>query len=96
MPRFHVVMADTATNEIGGYIARIDNAVDAICNHPWVSEIYKNTWIAKHVHSPDLDECVQNFLEKLGWMVLCVNLDEEIMNALNAGDSSVSLPTQQN
>lgn len=95
MPRFHVVMFDPADNTAHGHITRIDNASEAVCNHPWITEIYKNTWIAKNVYADDLENCINNVLQMLGWVALCVNLDDAIMNALNAGDSSVSLETQQ-
>jgi hypothetical protein len=95
MPRFHVVFADPTDNSVCGYIARIDNPSDAICNHPWIREIYNNQWVAKFVHDEDSGVCIDNILNVLGWLALCVNLDEEIMNALNAGDSSASLATPQ-
>jgi hypothetical protein len=96
MPRFHVVMFDPADNTTHGHIMRIDHPADAICNHPWITEIYKNTWIAKHVWADDVASCISNVMNILGWATLCVNLDEAIMSALNAGDSSACSQTQQN
>jgi plasmid rolling circle replication initiator protein Rep len=95
MPRFHVIMVDTVSNEICGYITRIESAVDAICNHPWFTEIYRSEWVAKHIDADTMEETIANTWKLLAWSCLCVNLDEEIMKDLNGGGSSVSLATQQ-
>jgi hypothetical protein len=88
-------MFDPADNTTHHYLARIDSASDAVCNHPWITEIYKNTWIARNVWALDIDNTINNVLQFLGWVASCVNLDEEIMKELNGGDSSASSKTPQ-
>lgn len=83
MPRFHVIAVDLATEEIKGYIARIDNPVDAVCNHPWFATIYRSEWVAANIWNEDLDNTISNIKQAMNWLILCVNLDDEIMNALN-------------
>ena len=105
MPRFHVIFTDIATKEIRGHIVRTANASDAICSHPWLTDIYKNTWVAANIYETDEEGVCGNLHNVLGWVALCVNLDEAIMQDLNsppettkgwsAGDSNVSSPTQQ-
>lgn len=95
MPRFHVVLADTSDGNIHGYIARIDSAVDAILNHPWFTSVYRSEWVAKNLDGPDEDTVKQNIWSQFSWSVLCVNLDEAIMNALNGGDSNACSSTGQ-
>lgn len=89
MARFHVVMVDPADGEIVGHIVRAANASDAICNHPWLQTIYKDTWIDNTIWDEDVDACIKNIHLQLGWTTLCVNLDEAIMNELNGGDGNV-------
>jgi hypothetical protein len=95
MPRFFVAAFDPHDNTHFHYITRIDNPSDAICNHPWITEIYKNTWVAKAIWNDDVEVTIANCHTQMGWSILCVNLDEEIMKDLNGGGSSVSLATQQ-
>ncbi len=90
MPRFIVTICDPTTREIASHIQRIDNPVDAICNHPWITYMYKNTWVASHIFALTQELCIANIMEQLGWVVLCENLDDKIMNVLNGGDSSAS------
>lgn len=88
MPRFFVAFFDPSDNTHNHYITRIDSASDAICNHPWITEIYKNTWVAENIWSPNEDNTRHNLATQLGWIALCVNLDEEIMRDLNSSEES--------
>ena len=97
MPRYLVALCDTQTGEISHYITRIESPVEAICNHPWFTAIYRSEWVAANIFADEEETCASNIKDCLNWSVACVNLDEEIMNALNAGDSNVSsVETQLN
>ena len=90
MTRYCVVFSDITDREISEHIVRAKTPVDAICNHPWIREIYRDRWILDNLWAPDESMCIRNVNEQLGWMVLCVNLDEAIMKDLNDGAGNVS------
>lgn len=92
MPRFHVVLFDPATKEKQGCIVSCISASEAICFHPWLTSVYLPSYIAANIYDGDVEVVAENLYEELGWVVLCVDLDEAIMNALNAGGLSVSSP----
>jgi hypothetical protein len=96
MPRFHVIAFDKNDEQTCNYITKEQKGSDAICKLPWFQQIYKDEWVQKNIWAPDTDSTISNCHQLLGWVVICVNLDEAIMNALNGGDSSACLPTQQN
>jgi hypothetical protein len=99
MPRYAVTICDVNTGEIEMRVASQAGdlpVANVICSHPWIRDIYKDTWIEKNLWAEDVDNCINNIHQNLNWSVLCVNLDDAIMNDLNGGDSSVySSPQQQ-
>ncbi len=96
MPRFHVIFFDSTNHEIDAAIVQARHPVHALLQHPWIVEIYKESWIQKNLAAEDEDSCKQNIFKMIGWSTLCVNLDEEIMKDLNGGDLSVSSQMPQN
>jgi hypothetical protein len=95
VPRFHVIAFDPQDNQTCSRIGRYANGPDAILNLPWIDEIYRTKWVIDNLYAPDMESVISNIYQRLGWVVLCVNLDDEIMKDLNDGGSSVSCPTQQ-
>lgn len=95
MPRYHVILSDTNTAEIDGVIVKARHPVHAILQHPWIADTYTEKYIQTNFAAEDEVECIQNIYNMTSWSVLCVNLDEAIMLALNAGDSSASSQTPQ-
>lgn len=95
MPRFIVTICDTNTGEIHSFQKRAMLEVEAILAHPWIAETYKDSYINTNFYSESPENCIQNIWSLLSWACSVVNLDQEIMNDLNGGDSSACLVTQQ-
>lgn len=95
MPRFHVVAFDPNDNTTCQYISKQHSASEAVCNMPWLREIYNSRWVLKNIYAPDVETCISNCFQRMSWVVICVNLDEEIMKDLNGGDSSACSSTLQ-
>lgn len=90
MPRYIVTICDTDTGEISHQVGKYNNEIAAICDHYWLTEIYRQQYITKMFWKPTEEECRQALCDLLSWSVSCVNLDTEIMNDLNGGDLSAS------
>lgn len=95
MPRFLVAICDTTDGEMQYHTVRALSEVEATLSHPWISNMYKDSWVSENFWSESFDNCRQNIWSLTSWSVMCVNLDQEIMNDLNAGDSSASSTTTQ-
>lgn len=96
MARFHVVAFDPNDNTTCSYIGRHISATEAVLRLPWFEQIYKDTWVMDHIFAQDIETVISNCWQRMSWVVVCVNLDEEILRDLNGGASSVSSQMQQN
>jgi hypothetical protein len=90
MPRFIVAVADCNDGEMSVEIIEAMDKPAAAIKHSWITAIYKDEWVAKNIHALQIETVRENFKELMNWSLVCRNLDNAIMNALNGGDSSVS------
>ncbi len=95
MPRFIVSLCDVNDHEHSVEIITAPDKCRAAVQHSWLQEIYKESWIEKKLFDDQIEVVQFNFMEQLGWSLVCRNLDSALMNALNDGDSNVSSSTQQ-
>jgi len=101
MPRYIVTICDPSTKEISSRLIQARAPQVAIVAHPWICDMYKSKYIADNILENDEDEntamdlTIENLREVTGWIACVLFLDQEIMNGLNAGDSSVSYSQQQ-
>lgn len=93
MPRFIVSVCDLSDGEHSVEIITAVDKPSAAILHSWIPYIYKDSWVAKHLAGPTIEDVTTNFSEQLGWSLVCRNLDSALMNVLNDGDSSVSTPS---
>lgn len=101
MPRYIVTICDPSTKEISSKLIQARAPQVAIVAHPWICDMYKSKYIADNIlenledEQDALEATTENLYDVTGWIVCVMFLDPEIMNALNAGDSSVSSSPQQ-
>lgn len=101
MPRYVITICDPSTKEINSQLISARNPAVAITMHPWICDMYKSKYIADNIldygdtDQEGLELTTENLYDTTGWIVCVMFLDPEIMNALNAGDSSVSSSLQQ-
>jgi hypothetical protein len=90
MPRFIVAIADCADGEMSVEIIEAVDKPAAAIKHSWITHIYRDERVVKNLHALQIESVRENFKEILNWSLVCRNLDNAIMSALNGGDSSVS------
>jgi hypothetical protein len=95
MPRFLTTICDTETGEIHSCMGQFTCEAEAILAHCYINDIYSQKYILKNLFHEDGKQVIQNVWSLLSWAVNCVNLDQEIMNELNGGDSNASSLTPQ-
>jgi uncharacterized protein YegJ (DUF2314 family) len=91
MTRFLITIVDPEDNTTHSHGVRAAHAAEAIIKHKWITDIYKDEWVRNNILAVNHEEAtISNVFRKLGWVVICNNLDEVIMKDLNGGDSSYS------
>lgn len=97
MARFLVVMTDAEEVQTAHCVVQTTGGANAITFHPWILQVYKDEWVLENIFvAGHTTATINNVFNKLGWMCVCVNLDELIMNDLNGGDSNSSNSRQEN
>jgi len=96
MPRYIVTICDPSTKEIYSKLIQARAPQVAIVAHPWICDMYKSKYIADNIlenlenEQDALEATTENLYDVTGWIVCVMFLDQEIMNALNDGDSNAS------
>ena len=87
MPRFVVTLADPRDNTIHSEIHSAEIAFAAVFQHSWVEPVYRASWLLENMAEEDIETLCNQVYNLLGYLTCIVNLDEAIMQDLNAGAS---------